>query len=259
VKPLILTHTGKLGDFVYSWPVAEWVYRQTGRKIHWVLPRCFKPFQQVERLLALQDFTDSLTLVDFPVKGYNCGGQPYRFNPADYGIPGEYYNLGFRWWPTQSKKFVTEFMGEEHGFGWDPNWVLKIGDYSRVETFSRVYTEQFRKECVSEKNERVIDLNRDILDNVQMLAAAKTRHCAFSGMAAILYFARVPFTLYRSTDNPATPLYFPDTSRYELIITRPPYKSIRTKVDLKKDLLKTNWELIKTRMISVFRSRVRTI
>ena len=123
-KPLILTHCGKLGDLIYAWPIAAWVQRTTGRKIHWVLPRRFVPFQRVESLLLRQKFSERVTLVDFPVRCQGCGGQPYHFNPADYGVAGDYLNLGFRWWPN---KFVTAFQAQEHGLGWDADWVLDVG------------------------------------------------------------------------------------------------------------------------------------
>ncbi len=222
MDPLILTHCGKLGDFVYTWPVAAWLHRKTGRKIHWVLPRGFTPFRRVESLLLRQAFSHQVTLVDFPVRSYGCGGQPYRFNPADYGVSGEYLNLGFRWWPN---KFVTAFQAEEHGLGWDEDWVLDVGregeetergaqrPRAQAEIEPMVATEQA---CIPAAPEARLDLKQDVLDNVRRMAAARERHCFFSGMAAILYFARVPFILYREPWQPRLEFYFPDRSRYEL-------------------------------------------
>ncbi len=219
---LILTHCGKLGDFVYAWPIAARIHRETGRKIHWVLPRAFTPFRLIESLVRRQTFTDRVTLVDFPVRCYGCGGQPYRFNPADYGIEGEYFNLGFRWWPD---KFVTAYQAEEHRLGWDEDWVLDVGlsegnapgnalslgSSAKIEDV--VATEQ---PCIPAPPEARLDLKKDIWFNVRRLAAARERHCFFSGMAAILYFARVPFILYREPWQPRLDYYFPDRSRYEL-------------------------------------------
>jgi hypothetical protein len=222
LKPLILTHCGKLGDFVYAWPIAAWLHRQTGRKIHWVLPQEFTPFRRVESLLLRQAFSERVTLVDFPVRSHACGGQPYRFNPAHYGIAGEYLNLGFRWWPN---KFVTPYQAEEHGLGWEEDWVLDMGlgeanttgkapsPALGAQSEAMVATEQ---PCIPATPEARLDLKQDVLANVQRMAAARERHCFFSGLAAILYFARVPFVLYREPWQPRLEFYFPDRSRYEL-------------------------------------------
>ena len=34
---MIFTHTGLMGDFVQTWPIASWYYKQTGEKITFVL------------------------------------------------------------------------------------------------------------------------------------------------------------------------------------------------------------------------------
>jgi hypothetical protein len=36
----------------------------------------------------------------------------------------EYYNFGFRRTP---RKFVPEYVAEEHGLGYDPDFILKLG------------------------------------------------------------------------------------------------------------------------------------
>ena len=223
MDPLILTHCGKLGDFVYAWPIAAWLHRQTGRKIHWVLPRGFGPFRRLESLLLLQEFSAQLTLADFPVRCFGCGGQPYRFNPGDYGVPGDYFNLGFRWWPN---KFVTPYQAEEHGLGWDADWVLDLQLEGSKDLASRqspgpergieamVATEQA---VIPAAPSARLDLSRDVLFNVRRMAAARERHCFFSGMAAILYFARLPFILYREPWQPRIRVLLPrsDSIRVE--------------------------------------------
>jgi hypothetical protein len=254
LNPLILTHCGKLGDFVYAWPIAAWLHRQTGRKIHWVLPRGFGPFRRLESLLLLQEFSAQLTLVDFPVRCFGCGGQPYHFNPADYGVPGEYFNLGFRWWPD---KFVTPYQAEEHGLGWDADWVLDLQSDSSKDRASEqspgpesgieamVATEQA---AIPATPSARLDLSRDVLFNVRRMAAARERHCFFSGMAAILYFARLPFILYREPWQPRIEYYFPDRARYELrelpVGCPPP--------DIKQEEWLTRWVVLRERCKLMF-------
>jgi hypothetical protein len=230
-----MTHCGKLGDFMYALPVAAWHYRKHGRKIHWVLPRCFPPFRQIESLLMLQEFSAAVTLVDFPVRDYGCGGQPYRFDPARYGVEGDYVNLGCRGF---NDKFITAYMAEEYDFGWDPDWVLNLGnskEFPRGEP--ALYTEQPGFPSDGPR----IDFSKDILYTARWMAASKERHCAFSGLAALLYFARVPFFLYRHRRNPPTLNYFPDTTRYELRQMALPRMSLRERLaDVRSQLL-TKW------------------
>ena len=250
LNPLILTHCGKLGDLVYTWPIAAWLYRQTGRKVHWVLPRGFGPFRRLENLLLLQEFSAQLTLVDFPVRCFGCGGQPYRFNPADYGVPGEYLNLGFRWWP---REFATTYQAKEHGLGWEADWVLELGlgqtpaqdpgPGAGVEAM--VATEQA---AIPAPPSARLDLSQDMLFNARRMAAARERHCFFSGMAAILYFARVPFVLYREPWQPKLEHYFPDRTRYELrqlpAGSPPP--------DIKEEQWITRWLVVREQFRRIF-------
>lgn len=158
---ITLTHCGKLGDFIYCQPIASWLYKTTGKKIHWVLPTNFKPFTQIKSLLELQPYYGGLSLVPFPVKTWGCGGQPYKFNPNKFGINcPSYYNLGFRWWP---KKNVIEYQAEEYGFGYDKEFRLNIGNI-KPSREPIVGTEYFLGEMPT------IDLNEDILFNARRMA-----------------------------------------------------------------------------------------
>ena len=210
---MILTHCGKLGDFVYTWPIAQWVYETTGDKVDFVLPKCFKPFRFVKSLLEIQEFTGTVNFVSFRPLTYGCGGQPYRFNPRDYGYPGDYINLGFRTWPN---KYVTEFQAEEHGLKYCSNWKLNLGEPEKP-LLVVCATEQ---PCISAKTGERIDLELDVLYNARRMARSTVRKCYFSGMAAILYLAQVPFYLFKESWQPCTDLYFPDRSRFTLVNVR---------------------------------------
>lgn len=226
-RPVVMTHCGQLGDFIYAWPAAAWYHKMTGRKIHWVLPRPFGPFRAIESLLMRQVFSAGLTLVDYQVEKYGPGGQPYKFNPWTYlddshrTTNDEYFNLGLRGPPD---KFVPAFIGEEHGFGWDPEWVLNIDDLDgqgqpRMNTDTQSLRRSWCQDLFTEhanfpKGVARIDMSQDVLYNVRLMAASDRRHCWHSAMAVILYFARMPFNLYRDPGHPPSQLYFPDRSRY---------------------------------------------
>jgi len=192
----------------------------------------------------LQEFSHGLTFVDFPVKTYGCGGQPYHFNPCDYGVPGTYHNLGFQWW--SKGEFVTEYQAKEHNFGWDEDYVLNTG------IDPAVYDGDDKKEEIvgTEQSwlrlgqEQRLDLSKDVLFNVQRMAFAGKRYCLFSGMAAILYFARMPFYLFREPWQPSLDAYFPDRRRYKLV----QLDENHIPDDIKRDKWKTLWILFKHRM-----------
>jgi hypothetical protein len=259
-----------LGDFVYTWPIAAWFHQHTGRKVHWVLPEFFGPFKYIERLLRLQTFTQDVTLVSYRVANYSHGGQPYQFNPKDYGVEGEYFNLGFRGYPD---RFIPHYLAQEHSFGVDESWELELGEETgalaeeagwalRLSGFIQQspepllnraggsgsmepeavrrfrsyvnrlppYDETFRhipailsREsmlCTEHANYPLgvtrIDLSKDFLFNAQWMRASVERHCFFSSMAVILYFAKVPFHLGRQPGHPSESMYFPDDSRYTI-------------------------------------------
>ena len=93
---IVITHCGKLGDFITSLPVTSWASKNVSDNIHLVLPASFPPFQKIESLMLKQPMIKKFTLTSYTPTDYSCGGQPYHFDPNKYGIPcTEYYNLGF--------------------------------------------------------------------------------------------------------------------------------------------------------------------
>jgi len=204
-KPITLTHCGKLGDFLYCLPIASWIYKTTGRKIHWVLPHTFEPFNHIDPLLASLPFTEQLTLVNHPIYLHGHGGQPYKFNPADYGVQvDEYYNLGFRGYPD---KFVTAYCAEEYGFGWDRDYTLEFGDVEPSDKAIR--TEQWE---VAEKapHAEPYTIPMDLYALGRLLKAAKERWTWYSGPAALMFLARMPFNLVYEPAHPPRRIYLPE-------------------------------------------------
>ena len=228
-ESVIFTHCGKLGDCVYTWPIAAWMYRTTGRKVHWVLPRSFGPFRFITSLLQEQEFTDRVSLVDYVVEHYGRGGQPYHFDPWKYlvaagetAVTKEVFNLGFRAYPD---KYIPQYQAEEYGLGWDDNWVLNLGgsgDASLAaggppEGGTPNLTDICTEHANFHRNWERIDTTRPILENARRMAwGGRRAHCWYSGMAVILYYARVPFTLHRVPGHPPVEHYFPDRSRYKI-------------------------------------------
>jgi hypothetical protein len=179
---IVLTHTGKLGDFLLALPVASWLYQRNGEKIHWVLSSDFTPFRTIESLLCLQEMTGKVTLVPHHIRHYKCGGQPYRFDPARYGINEKpYYNIGFRYLPD---KYVPEFYAEAIGAGVDDGFVLNVGpartDFAGQTVFMNDYgrlTPWVRSDWIE------LDARRPFPENIALALGAKEVHCGFSGFA----------------------------------------------------------------------------
>lgn len=211
--PIVLTHCGKLGDFLYCLPIASWIWKTTGRPTHWVLPHTFAPFNHIDRLLAALPFTSQATYVNHAIH-FAHGGQPYRFNPNDYGVPvGQYFNLGFRGYPD---KFVTAYCAEEHGFGWDREFTLEFGDV--VPSGKAIRTEQ-PEVAEAAPHAETFPVPMDLLELGKLFKAANERHTWYSGPAAMLYLARLPFFLHYETGHPSRRLYLPEDAFGGALIT----------------------------------------
>jgi hypothetical protein len=205
MKRIALTHCGKLGDMLYCLPIASWLARQKDCKIEMVLPRCFPPFRHVEALLMEQPFIAKVTFVDHQCNWHGHAGQPYKFNPAQYGVTGEYYNLGFRAYPD---KFVTAFVAEEHGFGWDKDFTLSLGKWVTFYEPDVLRSEQ-PEVGVAVPHAKIYPIPIDILELGRMLHDAKEAHLWYSGPAALMFLARLPFYLHYVAGHPPRSIYLP--------------------------------------------------
>ncbi|RPH93585.1 hypothetical protein EHM69_09900 [candidate division KSB1 bacterium] len=187
---IVLTHTGKLGDFFLAMPVASWLYKKTGEKIHWVLSSEFKPFTTIEPLLFLQEMTGKVTLVPHHIRNYKCGGQPYRFDPAKYGVEDKpYYNIGFRHLPD---KYVPDFYAEEIGAGVDDDFVLNAGPARKDFSDKIVFVDdgrQLRNYIDPAAVELTIDQPLEV--NLALALGAREVHCGDSGFAVAADLAAI--------------------------------------------------------------------
>lgn len=185
---IAVTHCGKLGDLIASLSVASWLFKTRGKKIHFVLARSFEPFTKIASLLMLQDMTAGVTLAEFPVRDWECGGTPYKFDPKRYYVPvGEYHNFGFRRHP---RRFVPQYVAEELGIGYDPEFRLSLGAY---ECTNDVLCSDAHM-LPEVPHATPIDFRVSLLDNARRLAGARESHVSQSGMFHILDWADVRLT-----------------------------------------------------------------
>lgn len=207
VSPIILTHCGKLGDFLYCLPIAEWFWREKGRKTHWVLTSFFAPFLYISRLLKIQEHCAEVTVVDHKLANLDAGGQPYRFNPGDFGVDGEYLNLGFRSYPS---KYISQFYCDEHGLDYVRDYKMKIwlDGQGTIPSGEILRSSEIAMNRVRPDIEPIPTV-MDLLDLAQRLACAKEFHSWFCGMAVLAWFCDIPQHVYRVPGHGRKDMYFP--------------------------------------------------
>jgi hypothetical protein len=208
---MIFTHTGLMGDFVLTWPIASWFFKTKGQKIDFVLPD-IPCFSQIDRLLLEQTFTNSLTKIPYKVSHYLCGGQPYKFNPENFGIKGEYRNLGFRSKPTFDK-WCPYFIAAEHGFGVDEEFQIKI--HNTIKS-NKIYAcppiiptdkklqfglkkRLFGSEIISKitpSNAEFLSPENDLYFNLLLIKSGYHTYVSEGGLSIILDSMNVDYTVY---------------------------------------------------------------
>lgn len=191
---MIFTHTGKLGDFIFSLPVANWYYKISGEKIHYVISEDVAFFKDViPEFCKYVNCVDRVSVVPHRVIHYDCGGQPYRFNPADFGIKGKYFNLGYRHFPY---KYCAPFMADEHGFDVDYDNLFNIEPDLTLKDI-KVYTNErnYIAPLVNKDEYAELSFKDPLHVNVAKILGAKEVRTFHSGFAALCDLL-VPEKLY---------------------------------------------------------------
>lgn len=215
---MIFTHTGLMGDFVQTWPIASWYYKQTGKKITFVLADvpCFK---DIDQLLLKQPFTERLIKVPHVVEHFGRGGQPYKFNPSDFGVHGEYINLGFRGWPepeVNPRNWAPYYVADEYGFDVDLDYVIEIDgipnstDDIIINTFEtptdfypKLYNDGNKKSwgefmLLNYKPSRgkLLTPGKGLYYDLQLMKNAQHTYTSEGGMSVILDLMDINYTVY---------------------------------------------------------------
>lgn len=211
---MIFTHCGLLGDFLLLLPVASWYHKTHGEKVTFVLPDipCFK---SIDKLLYNQSFTNHLFKVPHVVEHHNFGGQPFIFNPADFGIYGEYINFGLS---DSPQGWLTNYYAKQHGFGVDMHFVLNVDGTPKTNNScvvakpihnmilvdnwdekshmtKREWSEYILSTMVP-RNSIYLDLENNLYDNLVICKDAKHVYCADGGMLIALDHMNIDYTAY---------------------------------------------------------------
>jgi hypothetical protein len=185
---MIFTNVSRLGDFLLLWPVASWYYKETGDRIHWVLSDNFPLYHKIEKIIMLQDMTEKVSYVNV---GTNAGDiNDWKFNPADFGINGDYYNFGFFSHPSE---YMPNFYAKRYDFGVDYEFIINLGDendYKNKNEYnvwidSSPYREEkgkLKKYVPSES----IELKSDFLSDAKLSKYASNVYCTMGGFTVLM-------------------------------------------------------------------------
>lgn len=210
---MILTHAGKLGDFLYCLPIAAWLHRVKGWRIHWVLPNTFHPFNYLTPLLMAQPFTSRVTMVPYVIDNFMCGGQPYRFDPAQFGVEGMYVNLGFRGYPD---RYVSQYYADEYGWDYEREYRINLGEpLPKTDEILRS-SERHLGAWAPQATE--MGKSEDLLALARRMQAAHQVHTWFCGLAILCYMSGIPVIVHRVPGHASIPLYYEGDCRHVLFI-----------------------------------------
>jgi len=121
---MIITHTGKFGDFCPSLIIPNYYYKQSNEKTTFILSKWFESVIGLKEFLMLQNFTEDVIFDPYMPDNFSAGGQPYKFIPQNMGDQ-IYYNLGIGGWPN---KYLGEMYAEEYELSFDKDVQLKYID-----------------------------------------------------------------------------------------------------------------------------------
>lgn len=202
---MIFTHTGKLGDFFLTLPIANWYYRTYGEKIHYVLSSDFYFFKTIiPDFIKYLPYVEKMTLVPHKIEHYMEGGQPYKFNPADYGIEGKYFNLGYRKYPD---KYISLFIAEEYDLNINYRNLINIAPNHSLNNYKlanyKVYTNEYDILSSKINKEDFIELSfKDTLyTNISKMLGASEIRTYMSGFSILCDLLRPECTyIYTAID-----------------------------------------------------------
>lgn len=191
-----------MGDFLFTWAVASWYYKETNDKIHWIFPEAnglncpverVLHYKKLEKLLRYQDFTSDVSFVNAP-------WQPF-WNPADFGYPGYYCNFGI--W-ERPRVYVSQFYADRYNMDYDRHFKIKYHDID-VPSHENVWIETapWRDNIGSLKQiipPGTVELlhTDDVEYNINLAAKAKNVWTNGGGFTILMDLCNVPTIIYKT-------------------------------------------------------------
>jgi hypothetical protein len=204
---MIFTNVSWIGDFFMLWPVASWYYKTHNEKIHFVVSQNYYMYEKVKKFLEHQDFCEKVTLIDIGSDAWNLNN--WKFNPADFGIEGKYYNFGFV--PgTSIDVYMSEYYAKLNNLDYDHEMTLKLIDFPNTTIHSKVtipvahqlngFWRQWKFMMPSDVVE--LDINLSFEENVYKAYHADERHLGSSSLPIVLDMLGVRSTIYAGQGFP---------------------------------------------------------
>lgn len=210
---MILTHTGKLGDFFPSLIISNHYYKNENEKTTFILSNWFKSIVGLEEFLMNQEFTKKVVFDPYIPENFGMGGQPYRFNPVS--IEDEkYYNLGIGGFPN---KYLGELYAEEYDLKFDKDINLKYIDenfpeeYRNLKVYSHFHEERWDKERYEITFTKILpeqlgfiplDITKPLLHNLNVVYYSQENSFYPNGFSVLLDICNVNFSLINGSVNP---------------------------------------------------------
>jgi hypothetical protein len=209
---MILTHTGKFGDFVPSLIIPNHYYKAKKEKTTFILSQWFKSIVGLEEFLMLQDFTEKVIFDPYMPENFSAGGQPYKFIPENIGDE-IYYNLGIGGWPG---KYLGEMYAEEYNLGFDKDIKLNFIDENFPEEFrnQKVYTHFYEDrwdkdryevtftQLLAEREFTAFNPEKTLLHNLNLAHYATETAFYPNGFSVLADICNLNFNLTNGSVNP---------------------------------------------------------
>lgn len=183
---MILTNVSRMGDFLLTLPVASQLYKLTGEKVHYVLTDRFNPYKSLESLLLYQPFIEKVSYVNVGTDAF----VDWQFSPEEFGIVGEYRNIGF---PTYPHCYLPEYFGELVGCGYDVDFLLAAPEpnYLYKDVDVHVKPSPYRDDSTIFQNyldpsSVELNLNDSVLLNIQYALGAKSVTIPMGGFSVVM-------------------------------------------------------------------------
>lgn len=204
---MIFTNISYIGDFFLLWPVASWYYKETGDKIHWVVTKNYYMYPLVEEVLRYQDFTKDVSLVDVGTNAWD--ENQWKFNPATFGIEGQYMNFGFN--NNLGEMYMPDFYASLYNLKQDSDYCIKLIDFPDRTPHEKVtmYIKHQAGRWPIWRNlmpEDVVELdyiNDSFAVNLWYSAKAQERYFGCSSSAVLMDLINLPCTIFFGQIVPA--------------------------------------------------------
>lgn len=198
---MIFTNVSWIGDFILLWPVASSYHKKFGEKIHFVVSKNYYMYQIVDSFLRNQPFTKDISYVNVGSDAWNPAN--VNFNPAEFGIDGDYLNFGF-WRQIKDNDYLPKYYAERYGLDVDYDYVPTLIEFDSV-PIKKVTMEVAHqkdgywpiwKKMMPDDVVELLSLDEPFEKNVWYSVKAEERHFGATSSAVLMDLFNLPTHIY---------------------------------------------------------------